>query len=303
MQLGRSGGPLGHSRITPLEPQVESNGEVYFPILYEFPIEGGYSMSENSALAKPFRNILKEGKPVEKIAFVFYQENNNSYFVLGSFVNTVSNRILFFPGLTFSRIIHTPDGEDLTNEELHTNDHFTLEKENLLKWHITPLEKNTKGIRYPTLKTKRVNDDAVLWFVMAIPDPNKLEVMPRTQEYRLKGPNKDLRRRFENMVKSVQGQDFPVVLINYDSPSPNFMNFEVFVSNKKVELDPPKGIFTIPPPISQLTVEGRHFMRSRIFDFSLTEFTSISIRVSKFSGSIKHDAVFFSGDSVLVPST
>jgi hypothetical protein len=299
MLLGRSGGPLGNASITPLEPRVDSNGEPYFPILYNFPIGTGHSIKENSALVKPFRNILNEGKPAEKIVFVFYQENDNRYFVLGSFVNTIANRILFFPGLTFSRIIHTPDGKDLTNEELHTIDHFTLQKENLTKWHVTSLEKRTQGIQYSQLKTKKVNDDAYLWFLMAIPDASKLEIMPKTQEYRLKGPNTDMKRRFQNMVESVEDKEFPVVLINYIPPSPNFLNFEVFVSNRKAELDPPKDVFIIPAPISKPTSKDRQNIGSRVHDFSLNESISISIRVYKISGSIKYDAVFFSGDDLL----
>jgi hypothetical protein len=72
MFLGRSGGPFGNATITVLKPQIDSNGEPYFPILYEFPIGTGHSIDENSALVKPFRNILKEGRPDEEIMFVFH---------------------------------------------------------------------------------------------------------------------------------------------------------------------------------------------------------------------------------------
>jgi hypothetical protein len=132
MFLGRSGGPFGNATITVLKPQIDSNGEPYFPILYEFPIGTGHSIDENSALVKPFRNILKEGRPDEEIMFVFHEENESDYFVLGSFVKTRGNRILFFPGLRFSRIIHTPTGKDLKNEDLHNIDHFSLDNNILM---------------------------------------------------------------------------------------------------------------------------------------------------------------------------
>lgn len=119
MFLGRSGGQLGSAKISIWESRIDSNGEPYFPIYYDFPIGTGHSLDENSALVKPFRTILKEGKPPEEILFVFHEENENNYFVLGSFVKTMGNKILFFPGLRFSRIIHTPTGKDLKNEELH----------------------------------------------------------------------------------------------------------------------------------------------------------------------------------------
>ena len=94
MYLGRSGGPLGNCDITPLEAKMSSVGTAYFPIVYKFPVGIGHSINENSALVKPFRNIPNSGRPHERIVFSFYQENNNGYFVLGSFVNTPGNRIL-----------------------------------------------------------------------------------------------------------------------------------------------------------------------------------------------------------------
>jgi hypothetical protein len=181
--LGRSGGPLGEWDITPLEPKIGSDGTAYFPIYYKFPVGIGHSINENSAVVKPFRNILNSGRPHEKIVFSFYQENNNGYFVLGSFVNTSGNRILFFPSSTLSRIIHTPDDRELTNQELHNIEHFTIESDNLTSWHITTVQKRTGGVKYPSLKTKKVNDHTVLWFLMAVRDATKLEVMPKTQEY------------------------------------------------------------------------------------------------------------------------
>lgn len=143
---------------------------------------------------------------------------------MGSFVNTPGDQILFFPGLMFSRIIHTPKGRDLLDKELHNLDHFSLVKENLTDWHITLLQKRTQGIRYPTQKTKRVNDNVFLWFLLAIRDAGKLEPMPKTHEYRLKGPNTDIKRRLKSIVQSVECSEFPVTLVNYHPPSPNFLN-------------------------------------------------------------------------------
>jgi hypothetical protein len=115
MFLGRSGGQLRSAKISIREPRKDSTGQLYIPIYYDFPIGGWPSLDENSALVKPFRNILKGGKPPDGISFVFHQENENDYFVLGSFVKTIGNKILFFPGLKFSRILHTPAGRELTN--------------------------------------------------------------------------------------------------------------------------------------------------------------------------------------------
>lgn len=291
MFLGTSGGYLGSSKISIRQPRRDSTGELCIPIHYDFPIGRGPSLDENSALVKPFINILKEGKPPDEISFVFHQENENDYFVLGSFVKTLGNRILFFPGLKFSRIVHTPTGRDLTNQELHNIDHFTLEK-NLNQWHITLVQKSIHGAKYPSLKTKRVNNNSILWFLMAIRYPTMLESMPKTQEYLLKGPSMDMKRRLENMTKSVEGKQFHVTFVK--SPSlPSFLNFEIFV-NSRGRLDPPQDVFVIPSPISTCSSNMQE-IRSRVHDFSLDESSLISIRVYRIIGSIKYDGIYFPG--------
>lgn len=297
MFLGRSGGPLGSAKISIREPRMDSDGEPYLPIYYDFPIGIGHSLDENSALVKPlvkpFRNILKEGKPAEEILFVFHEENQKDYFVLGSFVKTIGNKILFFPGLKFSRIIHTPTGKDLKNEELHNIDHFTLENKNLSRWHVTLVQKSIQGIRYPILRTKAVNDNAFLWFLMAIKDHTALESMPRTQEYRLKGPPTDLKRRFQNMTKSIEGKPFQVTSVKSRQAPPTFLNFEVFVT-RGGELYPPRDVFVIPSPIS-VSSDNKQEIQSRVHDFCLDQTISISIRVYKISGSIMYDGIYFPG--------
>lgn len=46
---------------------------------------------------------------------------------------------------------------------------------------------------------------------MGIPSVNKLEPMPKTQTYKLKAPHTlDLKRRQDEMLKSVEGNVFPV---------------------------------------------------------------------------------------------
>jgi hypothetical protein len=80
MLLGRSGGPLAYSRIIPKALQIDANGQPYIPLYYHFPFGKGNSINEYSALVKPFRKLLEEGKPIGKTAFLFYREND-SYFL------------------------------------------------------------------------------------------------------------------------------------------------------------------------------------------------------------------------------
>jgi hypothetical protein len=90
MLIGRSGGPLGNAYIIPLDPQIDSNGHHYTPIYYHFPFGTGNSIGEDSALVRPFKKLMQEGKPSGRTAFVFYRQDNLSstfaYFVKRSLI-------------------------------------------------------------------------------------------------------------------------------------------------------------------------------------------------------------------------
>ncbi len=292
MLLGENGGPIGFANISVFEMLYDEKGELYVPIYYDFPLGDGDSIDKNSALVKPFNNILKEGKPNGKIAFVFYMQDEK-YYVLGSFVNT-GRRILFFPSSRTIRVTHTPYGEDL-NSKCHNIDHITLEN-NLTEWHVTLIEKAISEIRYGSLRTKSLQDNICLWCVIGVKDVSKLELMPRTQEYRLKGANnEDTKRRFKEFINSREKSVFPIIEVKTNSNPPFFLNFEIFLSSQRItHLLLPKPIFIIPPPLSTLNMKATI---SRIVDVDLGDFAgSIVIRSSKPNGSIKDDIAIVAGN-------
>ena len=289
-----SGGPVGNCYIIPLDTRKNQNGEYYLPIYYYFTLGEGNSITENSALVKPFKKIM-DGSPINSVAFVFYKEKNQHY-VFGSFSN--HRKIIFFPGLTFSRVIRSPDGRDIPHSEIHNIDHFTLE-ENLRKWHVT-LKQRNEGVKYSRQRTRKVNNEAYLWFVMALRDVTKFEPMPRTQEYILKGTQSDLIRRQKLMLESRENIEFPIMETNYEPSPPFFLNIEVYVSNKKIDDNLPPEIITMPAPISIL--EQQEQLRSRSLDLVLKNSTYLSIRISKIRGDIIYDAVYFAGGRYNYPN-
>lgn len=145
--------------------------------------------------------------------------------MLGSFAFT--NRVIFFAGLTFSKIIQGPNGMDYVGTEINL-DHITLERD-FKRWHFKPSEKN---MRLDTQRTRRFDNDLFLWFVMGIINVTKLEPMPMTQEFQLKAPieNKqkqiqELERRRQEMLDTVSGNLFPVVQPTYTETFRHFINF------------------------------------------------------------------------------
>jgi hypothetical protein len=287
MLVGRSGGPIGNAYIIPLDPQIDSDGHHYIPIYYHFPLGTGDSIYEESALVRPFKKLMLEGKPAGKTAFLFYRQDS-SPFVLGSFTFT-GRRTIFFPPSTLTRIKFTSEGRELTTE-VHTIEHFTLE-ENFTDWHITLSQRETQNIRYPTIRTTKMNHDVYLWFIIAIPYPTRLESMPRTQQYLLKAPNTtDLQRRKQIMLHSARGSIFPVTELPISPPAPYFINFEFFVSSKKKdEIDLPRELYAKPPP---LPGDLKKRVRSKSFDITLDNTISLSIRVSKIRRLIQNDMGF-----------
>jgi hypothetical protein len=166
---------------------------------YVLPAGEGKSISEDSALVRSFRNVLKEGKPMGRIAFLFYEENGH-YFTLGSLSYT-GKHMIFFPGVKDRRLTCSPEGRNILNEgSVQHIDYLTLE-ENLQNWHVKFLE----GQRYRRMNTKQLSDTMFLWFVMVVQDAGKLEIMPRTQEMHLKWDNlNDLQRRMR-FIDSARG--------------------------------------------------------------------------------------------------
>jgi hypothetical protein len=279
---------LPYASIFPLDAKSNGDGTGFVPLYYLFPFGTGDSITESSALVKPFKRLFELGKWIGKIAFVFYREDD-SYFTLGSFAFT--DKIIFFPGTTISRVIHTLDGKQMTNGVTHNIEHLTLQ-ENFTNWHFKLQQKKTK---YSNQKTRKLDNDVILWFVMGIQRPSMLEPMPMTQEYVLKGPEKHLQKRLDYMSEAIEGQNFPIIEIIGKPASPSFLNFEFFLSTKKLkELNVPDMPILLPSDCAK--IENVQIMPSKIIDdFSPNESFSISIRASRVKGSLLYDAVYYPG--------
>lgn len=167
------------------------------------------------------------------------------------------------------------------------------------KWHIT-LKQRKEGVKYSTQRTRKINNEVYLWFVMALRDVTKFEPMPRTQEYILKGSKSEITRRQQLMFESRENIEFPIMETNYEPSPPFFLNIEVYVSNKKIEDNLPPELITMPPPISIL--EQQEQIRSRSLDLALKSSTYLFIRISKIRGDIIYDAVYFLGGRYNYPN-
>jgi hypothetical protein len=287
---GWTGEFLGEADVIPLEPKIDTNGDRILPLLYVFPMGNGGSISESSALVRPFKKILRDGKPIGKISYVFYQDKQE-YYVLGSLAYS-NKRIIFFPGHVDLRMIWADNKPILSAGLLHHCDHLTLES-NLRTYHLTLLEKETRGVKYGKMNTKWVGKDMFLWFVMGLQSAVRLEAAPRTQELRLRWHNPaDLNRRYK-IIMNARGGIFPVTKAVEELDPPFFINFEFFVSlSRSPRVEPPLSIFhagvldTEPLETRKTAVTRSHFVVLQGFS------GLIWVRVSKIKGTLKDHVVF-----------
>jgi len=59
----------------------------------------GKSKSMSCALARPYKKLFEEGKPIGRITHVFFKTDKWPSRILGSLCFTRGERLLFFPGL------------------------------------------------------------------------------------------------------------------------------------------------------------------------------------------------------------
>jgi hypothetical protein len=288
------GEELGNAYLLPLAPQKDIDGEPYLPLVYHFPLGKKMSVHKDSALVRPFRRVLETGKPIGTINYIFYQEKDD-YFVLGAFVYSDRQRVIFFPGTVDRRVTISPTGEEVLEKGILQHvDHLSLES-TLRTCHLTLFEKESINARYSKFNTKLIQDDIFYWFSMSIQDAWKLEPSPKTQEIKIRWHNyADLKRRYSIIMNSRGDSVFNVTRADYHPQEHFFINFEFFVSLRQSRnYVPQSGIYhTGLVPATKMR-DQRKEARSRFHHILLKGFEgSLWVRVTKIIGSQDYDAVF-----------
>ena len=148
----------------------------------------GVNTDQNSVLVRPYRTAIEGGKLIGSIKHVLVREGDLCY-VLGIFVTTMRH-LLFFPGDT-GRMLTRPPGPQIKEGANHAEelivDHLTLESD-LKSWHV---KMSTREIKYPTMRSGKVDNTFYLWFQMQIGSLGQPESLPHENHTYLKiDPNK-----------------------------------------------------------------------------------------------------------------
>lgn len=265
-------------------------------IVYQLPVGSGTSTNVDSALIRPFRKILNDGKPVGNINYVFLKDNDH-YFVIGSFSYT-EKHIIFFPGIVDRRLINFGETEYLGNNTVLHIDHFTLEN-NLKDWHVSIEEKHELGIKFPQQKTRVHDEHNFLWFILKIQSSDKLERCPKEFRITLYDTIDEIKRRAPVINDSRKNGIFQTMFVTDNDAQKFFWYLEFFVNLTQNRDNYPRGTTIIMPNSDTSIEDSRNEAPRRIHQIFLDGFSgSIFVRVSKIKGSIKHHMIFESGHNV-----
>jgi len=283
----------GIAYLIPLNPMIDENGESYIPLMYTFPLGSQLGIDQNSVLVRPFHKVLKEGKPMGTITFIFYQEKED-YYILGSFVYT-KRRIIFFPGATDRRLMFSSDQGDLSAKNQMV-DHYSLES-NLRTYHLTLEGREIHNVRHPKMNTVRVKDDMFLWLGFGIKNANMLEKAPSTQEIRLKGFHQNDINRRHKLIQDARGGLFNIVKSMNDPGTDFYINVEIFVSTiQSRDYLPPDKVYSVGMSSYDTGIkEDREHVPIRLHYVLLKGFSgSLWIRITRLKGRLGNHLVYIS---------
>jgi hypothetical protein len=288
-----TGGIAGFANIS---YEVKEKPVPALKIKYHFPIGEGISTNENSALIRPFRKILQDGKNPGKISYLFLKDHEN-HFILGGFSFT-DNFLIFFPGTNDRRLVNFGEDQYLNQGKTFHIDHITLEK-NLEKFHFK-VEETSEQIKFPNWKTKTIDKNTILWFTLKIQSPDKLEKCPKELRITLYEAMNEIKRRLSVIEDARKKAIFPITQLKEEPQKPFFWYLEFFVSDNQDKSKVPRTPVTVMKNPDTDLLDNRTENETRTHQVFFDGFSgSVIVRISKQMGTIKHHSLYESGISIV----
>lgn len=248
----------------------------------------------NSAILRPFKQIIERGKTLGKIKYICLKEDGEHY-LIGSLCAT-NNYLLFFPTGNRTQLMMPIDGSP-KGFPAHI-DHFSLDRRSgFLSSHVTFNEKYSKGLKGLNFKARRVKKDIILWFVMAARSLSDMERVPRTAILSFSRRPSEGTRIAKEITSSRKGvDDSECSGPSFKVSRPYLYNFEFFVSlNAKSPGDP---LFPGVPPEMRLPNEQ---LTSREETIRIPGFPpTILVRIARLRGGINTPWSFVGGAQLTI---
>lgn len=193
----------------------------------------GKTQNSDTALVRPFKLLLDEGKPIGRINYLFYRSNRS--FVLGSLCYAPGRRLLYFPGLIArTALSHTRDRIREPLQQPFLIDHLTLEPD-FRSFHVTTLRHSVK--RHPLQKysTRKVQEGVIQWFGLSLHSENALEECPEEVRFQFSSPPQDSDRRLKIVMESREDARFRIIEQNPGTTQPSicFLHFDFYLDMRE----------------------------------------------------------------------
>ena len=260
----------------------------------------GKITSSTSALIRPFRVLIEEGRDIGKINYLFYRGEKLPSHIFGSLCFTVGKKLLFFPGLIGRKLLWHSKLPNFTPPK-GLIDHFTIQSD-FKEWHVTILINGKKEKRknwIPGFKLFEIEPKVYSWFGLSIREVNQLKLTPEIINFPfLKGSPKDLQKKVDIVKLSRKGAKFQELLLpneeEFDSKN-NFLHFDVLIDKRRFrqlnKLDLKSvALFSKPALIEEIKpnlqfITRTHKVKVRGFN------GDIIIGVSRHRGKLKEQAI------------
>ena len=201
----------------------------------------GRLVNRTSALVRPFRLLLDEGKPIGRISYLFYQSDKTR--ILGALCFTSYGRLLFFPGIAKRnpRWIAEGAAPRILGQTNNLIDHLTLELD-FNSWHVTMLGlDNSRKSVLAKYRTREIVDSVTYWFGISILSDNILEECPGEIRMIFSSSGQDADRRIKIVESSVGNSDSHVFPLYTDASvtGSDFIHFDFIIDRR------PRNSFSI----------------------------------------------------------
>ena len=257
----------------------------------------GVNQSQESALARPFRPLREEGKPVGKVNFLFTDPLGFPSSVVGSLCFSPGNRLLFYPALESRNIswYTRGDGPKEIGPEGSIIDHLTLEP-GFERWHLTLLDPGGKKVRkLPTKRTSQVGGSAFYWFGLSISGTNALERSPEKLILQFPAPMTDSERRMGEFQEASEGAKWHLLHLpeNETLQEGHFLHFDFIVDpTSSIDVAELPSFAPAGPPALESAVDRPTQFRLRSHPVGVPDFpATVEVVVSQRPGRLVDQAI------------
>jgi len=236
----------------------KATGRHTFIVTCSFEFGVGKTQDESSALIRPFRVLVIEGRPFEWISHLFLKSDN--FYVLGALCLTMNKRLLFYPGL----IARTPQWYVIRSKlsKIESGcfiDHLTLEA-NLKSLHVTMLDLNSKKSgSISKFKTKKPAEGLTYFFGLSLRSERDLELSPQEIRFLFSSSESDCERRARIITDSAKASVSQILELPFTvtKSQDRFLHFDFLVglqnrNSLKNIVPAPTAAPTGPPALKEI---------------------------------------------------